>query len=190
MAKFQLILLLEWQSHSVSRQRIPEFRTVFCSQRILFPGIPFQTLRKGWPLHQGLHKLLSNYLLPVKYRILWTSSRIAHCILLRSRIPCLGCLADKSCCCTTGVIGVTQAGFGEQTWVQDKRAGGKEKNNACRQVIVLSLPNVHLGNAGFYWLREAIFLSFPSSLLSNASYWRLKTRLSTPITPVQQLTNK
>ena len=37
-AKFQLILLLEWQSHSVSRQRISEFRAVFCSQRILFPG--------------------------------------------------------------------------------------------------------------------------------------------------------
>ena len=36
--KFQLILLLEWQLHSVSRQRIPEFRAVFCSQRILFPG--------------------------------------------------------------------------------------------------------------------------------------------------------
>ena len=74
--------------------------------------------------------------------------------------------------------------------MQDKREGGKEKNNACRQVIVLSLPNDHLANAGFYWLREAIFLSFPSSLLSNASYWRLKTRLSTPITPVVQPKNK
>ena len=74
--------------------------------------------------------------------------------------------------------------------MQEKREGGKEKNNACRQVIVRSLPNVHLANAGFYWLREAIFLSFPSSLLSNASYWRLKTRLSTPITPVEQPKNK
>ena len=49
-------------------------------------GIPFQTLRKGWPLHQGLHPLLSNYPLPVKYRILSTSSQIPHCILLSSRI--------------------------------------------------------------------------------------------------------
>lgn len=74
--------------------------------------------------------------------------------------------------------------------MQDKREGGKEKNNACRKVIVLSLPNVQLANAGFYWLREAIFLSFPSSLLYNASYWRLKTRLSTPITPVEQPKNE
>ena len=29
-AKFQLILLLVWQSHSVSRQRFPKFCTVFC----------------------------------------------------------------------------------------------------------------------------------------------------------------
>ena len=69
--------------------------------------------------------------------------------------------------------------------MQDKREGGKEKNNARRQVIVLS---------GERWFlladREAIFLYFPSSLLSNASYWRLKTRLSTPITPVVQPKNK
>ena len=37
-AKFQHILLLKRKSHSVSRQRIPESGTVFCSQRILFPG--------------------------------------------------------------------------------------------------------------------------------------------------------
>ena len=47
-----------------------------------FPGIPFQTLRKDWPLDQGLHPLLSNYPLPVKYRNLSTSSQIPHCILL------------------------------------------------------------------------------------------------------------
>ena len=38
--------------------------------------------------------------------------------------------------------------------MQDKREGEKEKNNACRQVIVRSLRNVHLANAGFYWQRE------------------------------------
>ena len=34
MAKFQLILLLVWQSHSVSRQRFPKSRTVFRSDPV------------------------------------------------------------------------------------------------------------------------------------------------------------
>ena len=67
-----------------------------------FPGIPFQTLmRKGWSHQRGLHPLLSNYPLPIKYRILSTSSQIPHCILLSSRIPavsfqtlCFGFLVD------------------------------------------------------------------------------------------------
>ena len=72
----------------------PNSALYFVHNGSYFPGIPSQTLRKGWPLHQGLHPPLSNYPLPVKYRILSTSSRIPHCILLRSRILCLGCLVD------------------------------------------------------------------------------------------------
>lgn len=37
-AKLQLFSILGWHSRVVSRQRIPASRTVFCSQRILFPG--------------------------------------------------------------------------------------------------------------------------------------------------------
>ena len=64
----------------------PNSALYFVHNGSCFPGITFQTLRKGWPLHQGLHPLLSNYPLPVKYRILSMSSQIPHCILLRSRI--------------------------------------------------------------------------------------------------------
>ena len=50
--------------------------------------------------------------------------------------------------------------------MQDKREGGKEKNNGCRQVIVLSLPFPvpSLANAGFYWLRERQYFSIFSPL--------------------------
>ena len=74
--------------------------------------------------------------------------------------------------------------------MQDKREGGKEKNNACRQVVVLSLPNVHLADWFLLAERGNISLFSPLSLLSNALYGRLKTRLSTLIAPVEQPKNK
>ena len=96
------------------------------------------------------------------------SSQIPHCILLRSRIGSI--LPDPVFWFSSRLIMLLynmrywghSGGFRGANLSARQERGGKEKNNACRQVIVLSLRNVHLANAGFYWLRERQYFSiFP-----------------------------